>query len=1363
MIRSASRASNAWIYRAPVRRASVQRVSFRRPSLFSARPRRTPAPIVGLVAIAVALLVPAMGAAQCSSGQAFFVSQSRAQILDFPSFGSPVNLAASPLTSPRDILVGGDGLVYVVSFDQNAVYRFSQSGAYLGEFVSPGSGGLAGAYGMAFSRSGQLFVVSTTTNEVLQYDSNGSLLGVFVPAAGALSPQEAAIATGPGGNLFIGFQGNGSTEIREYDPSNGNLLRTFPVTATGPTDIIFDRSGTLQVAAHGGVFALNRTTGVLTTTIALGAASRPTALGLGPQGLLYVAERLPNRLLTVADPVSGTVLSQSPAPGTLPKSMVLPCALSLGDFTFLDNNDDGSFGPSDVAAPSGIAISLLDPMGNPIDGDPVALGIQPATTTTNGQGHYRFDSLFPGDYTVQVDASNFAAAGPLAGLVSSTATTNSTGLTTENNLDHGINTAAPANTGITSGVVTLSHDVEPLAEGLPNGGPGFATDDDSDLTIDFGFVQHFVPAFDLALIKQLATGQATTVQAGDDVNFTIIVINQGDIDATGVILTDTIPTGFILSPSDTNGWVSSGTTATVPLAGTLLSGTSVPVNLVLEVTNTAALGTAINFAEISAALDDMGNPVTDIDSTPDASSGNTQGEQPPALEDDQVGENGNNPGEDEDDHDPASVDVTAAPVFDLALIKQLATGQATTVQQGDDVNFTITVINQGDIDATGVILTDTIPTGFILSPSDTNGWVSNGTIATVPLAGTLLSGTSVPVNLVLEVTNTAALGTAINFAEISAALDDMGNPVTDIDSTPDGSSGNTQGEQPPALEDDQVGEDGNNPGEDEDDHDPASVNVTAAPVFDLALIKQLATGQATLVDIGDDVAFTITVINQGDIDATDVTVTDTIPPGFILSPNNTNAWVSGGTTATLPLAGTLVAGTSVPVGIVLEVTNTAAVGTAINFAEISAALDDMGNPVTDIDSTPDGSSGNTQGEQPPALEDDQVGENGNNPGEDEDDHDFASVNVAVVPGDFDLALMKQLATGQAPLVDIGDDVNFTIAVINQGDIDATGITVTDTPPPGFTLSANDTNGWSISGMQLMTSLPGTLASGTSVSVDLLLTVTPSAPAGNNNNFAEISSALDDMGNPVSDIDSTPDGSSGNTPGEQPPALEDDQVGENGNNPGEDEDDHDFASVSLLPTTPFDVLSVGNVVWIDMNGDGMQDGNEPRVPGVALRILDSVGNPVNPAILGDNEIQVTDANGEYRFIVLSEGTFLIEVLPQNFDDSGPLAGLTSSSGQMEENDPNADGDRNDNGIDDVAPRTNGIRSNPVVLTLGAEPMGEAGNPGNGILDDNSNLTVDFGFVTGGGTGLYAVPGPFGGWLLLFAGLLSGAAFLFMRRL
>ncbi len=86
------------------------------------------------------------------------------------------------------------------------------------------------------------------------------------------------------------------------------------------------------------------------------------------------------------------------------------------------------------------------------------------------------------------------------------------------------------------------------------------------------------------------------------------------------------------------------------------------------------------------------------------------------------------PGGDEDDHDYAEITVepTVVSIYDLALRKTLSATTPGPFSSGSTVTFTITVFNQGNVDANNIEITDYIPNGLMLS--DTN-WTQSGSIA----------------------------------------------------------------------------------------------------------------------------------------------------------------------------------------------------------------------------------------------------------------------------------------------------------------------------------------------------------------------------------------------------------------------------------------------------------------------------------------------------------------------------------------------------------------------------------------------------------------------------------------------------------
>jgi hypothetical protein len=82
-------------------------------------------------------------------------------------------------------------------------------------------------------------------------------------------------------------------------------------------------------------------------------------------------------------------------------------------------------------------------------------------------------------------------------------------------------------------------------------------------------------------------------------------------------------------------------------------------------------------------------------------------------------------------------------------------------------------------------------------------------------------------------------------------------------------------------------------------------------------------------------------------------------------------------------------------------------------------------------------------------------------------------------------------------------------------------------------------------------------------------------------------------------------------------------------------------------------NVGDFVYLDLNGDGMEQAGEPGIPGVLVNLWDALQQgPVQQTAL-------TDANGMYLFQGLAPGEYLVEVAPENFAPGGALEGLATS--------------------------------------------------------------------------------------------------------
>jgi uncharacterized repeat protein (TIGR01451 family) len=168
------------------------------------------------------------------------------------------------------------------------------------------------------------------------------------------------------------------------------------------------------------------------------------------------------------------------------------------------------------------------------------------------------------------------------------------------------------------------------------------------------------------------------------------------------------------------------------------------------------------------------------------------------------------------------INVDGGCIVDLSLIKELDPNQG-PVSPGDNVNFNITISNDGEQDISSVTIIDYIPVGFSLNDPD---WTpgnqgSTGQSATITLsianggldANGLNPGESVIVAITLQADPDIPGGVYYNIAEIIEVINASGEDVTDedIDSTPD--------------------EDDTNDPEGEDDHDAVAICILPAPVI----------------------------------------------------------------------------------------------------------------------------------------------------------------------------------------------------------------------------------------------------------------------------------------------------------------------------------------------------------------------------------------------------------------------------------------------------------------------------------------------------------------------------------------------------
>ena len=247
-------------------------------------------------------------------------------------------------------------------------------------------------------------------------------------------------------------------------------------------------------------------------------------------------------------------------------------------------------------------------------------------------------------------------------------------------------------------------------------------DSDQDIQIVLGLVApeddlvffEDVKVFDLATTIEIdSMPPVLPVVPGDILKFRIVTTNQGNTDANNILLSNYVmPENLKLADiSEGIGWAAiNDSLSQLTLTETLVPEAVDTTCIYLEVIN-GGMADIITWAEISGS-DETDEDCFDIDSTPDDDNTNDVGGISQTSSDDHIeddGTDGNDDGiTDEDDHDPAQIFAQ-----DLALI--VWTDHKEPVKVGQDVNFIVKVVNQGNIENDKVKVVTYLPEGFCLS------------------------------------------------------------------------------------------------------------------------------------------------------------------------------------------------------------------------------------------------------------------------------------------------------------------------------------------------------------------------------------------------------------------------------------------------------------------------------------------------------------------------------------------------------------------------------------------------------------------------------------------------------------------------
>ena len=422
-------------------------------------------------------------------------------------------------------------------------------------------------------------------------------------------------------------------------------------------------------------------------------------------------------------------------------------------------------------------------------------------------------------------------------------------------------------------------------------------------------------------LELAAAGTPNPVPAGDNVTYSLTVTNAGNIAAHNVVLTDQLPPGLrALSTATSQGFIlpMQGGAVTVML-GTIAAGASASVTIVVP---TAA-----------SSVPSITDTATVTSQEPDPYPGN----------------------------ESKSVTTTVRAATDLAIALNEDPNPALA---GGDLTYTMTVSNNGPMDAGDVVATLPVASGAAWVPAlSTPGMILNSSGQVVARIGKLAMGGQATVTVVLQA---LAVGNLTETATVSS--DDVADPKP---------SNNT-----------------------------ATVITEVDPAADLAVHLAASSSPAAT---GQPFSYDVTVTNAGPVDATEVVVSDTLPGGVSFVSASTDQGVqpmmaNGVVTATFA---TLAAGASATLTILVD--PTAAPGSTLNDSAAVAGQQADPNP------------SNNQ----------------------------ASL-ATPVRGVSDLGVT---ASAQPGSLHVGQGLTYTITVTNQGPNDEPDAVLTSALPAGLTIAS----------------------------------------------------------------------------------------------------------------------------------------------------------------------------------------------------------------------------------------------------------------------------------------------------------------------
>lgn len=282
-----------------------------------------------------------------------------------------------------------------------------------------------------------------------------------------------------------------------------------------------------------------------------------------------------------------------------------------------------------------------------------------------------------------------------------------------------------------------------------------------------------IMCYDLALVKQVRSNNNFIL--GDTVIFDIYLINQGNLAATSIDVVDYLPQGLTVLSDDWS--ITEEGVAHYNLDNVLNPGDTAKIVLYTTINSLTESSSLVNRAEIFSSTVESDYINVDVDSKAD--------ENP---ENDLVVDNATDNEEgDEDDHDIAILNVE---FYDLAINKSI---EVDTILSGEVATFNFVLENQGSLPAYNIEVVDYLPQGFENESSEwmiENGLAKLIIDSILPgesIEFELMLNTSENIQSKFEI-NTVEISSAVDFSgkpitDIDSDYDQ--NPLNDLEEEDD--------------------------------------------------------------------------------------------------------------------------------------------------------------------------------------------------------------------------------------------------------------------------------------------------------------------------------------------------------------------------------------------------------------------------------------------------------------------------------------------------------------------------------------------------------------------------------------------------